>query len=282
MPAIHHVTAPMAEAERNERVYRGEILVFRGFAAVAGLVAALQAHCRRHLGDDPERAHAAMAEEAVNAAAESLRQAVLADKGIAAALRRALEAIGADPAATYGDGIKQRVQMPHSVSGRRMVSPLGAHRDTWGSNIMAQTNWWAPTFPTTPQRTIALFPTWLERPVANDSDGWDFAELRRRLKAQGPDPDYPLLPLATEPPPWTEAVPVSLVPGDLMCFSGAHLHASVPNETARTRLSFELRTVNAADAAAGRGAPNVDGRPVRTTWQLFRRLTDGERLGAMA
>jgi hypothetical protein len=55
----------------------------------------------------------------------------------------------------------------------------------------------------------------------------------------------------------------------------------VPNSTARTRFSFETRTVNGRDARHGAGAPNVDGAAVRTTWQLFRRLSDGEKLAAM-
>lgn len=282
MSAIHHLARPIPEAERNARLYAGTILVFRGFPEVARLVDCLAAHCREHLGDDPESVHERMSEAAVNEAAEALRQAVLRDPVAGERLNAAFEAIGMDPDANYGDGLKQRVQMANSATGGRMVAPLGAHRDTWGSNVMAQVNWWAPVFPTTPERTIALFPTRFSQPVANDSEGWDFAELVRRLREQGPDPDYPLLPLATETLPAAEALPISLVPGDLMCFSGAHLHASVPNTTDRTRLSFETRTVTAADVEAGRGAPNVDGAAVRTTYQMFRRLTDRERLADMA
>ncbi len=281
MSTLYHVTDPIPEAERNARVYSGEIIVFRGFGPVAELVDALRGHCRAHLGDEPERAHEHMTESELNAAAEQLRRVVQQDEGVADALQAALKAVGADLAQTYCDGIKQRVQMTNSRNGRRMVGPLGAHRDTWGTNIMAQTNWWAPTYPTTPERTIALFPGHFDRPVPNTSEGWDFRELLRRLKEQGSEPDYPILPLASEPPPWSEALQISLVPGDLMCFSGAHLHASVPNRTALTRLSFETRTVNAGDVRAGRGAPNVDGAAVRTTYQLFRRVGDGKKLGTL-
>jgi hypothetical protein len=59
------------------------------------------------------------------------------------------------------------------------------------------------------------------------------------------------------------------------------MRASVANGTDRTRLSFETRTANGADVAAGRGAPNVDAEPARTTYQLFRRLTDQAKLGTM-
>ncbi len=279
MPGIYHVASAMPEAERNARIYAGEILVFRDCPAIAALVERLGTHCRRHLGDDPETAHQRMTEFELDAAAHALDQAVSADTAIADGLNAALSSIGVELDRTCGDGVKQRVLAPNVGSDRAGVGPLSAHRDTWGSNIMGQTNWWAPVFPTTPERTIALFPAHFQRPVPNDSASWDFRELLRQRKANRSD--YPLLPLATAPPPWTDGVPISLVPGELMCFSGAHLHASVPNTTDRCRLSFETRTVNAYDAAVGRGAPNVDGEPVCTAYQLFRRLTNGERLGAL-
>ena len=274
-------SSPLPEEARNQRVYQGDLIVFRGFAAVTYLVDGLRAICRQHLGADPESVHERLPEAALNAAAQALRDAVAADDTVTALLRTALQDVGVGIDDTFGDGLELRVQSASSRSGARRISPLGVHRDTWGSNIMAQTNWWSPVWPTTPERTIAFFPTYFERPVPNNSEGWDFRELLRRLKADGPDTDYPLLPLATDPPGWEDAMPVSIEPGDLLCFSGVHLHASVPNATDRTRLSFELRTVNRGDVLAGRGAPNVDGTAIRTTYQLFRGLTHGERLGPL-
>lgn len=282
MSAIHLTASALTERERNDRLYAGEIIIFRGFDAVAALADRLAACCRSHLGGEPEMVHQRLAEDGVNEAAGALQHEVRKDAEIAQMVNDALAAVGVDFDRTFGDGLKQRVQMASSRSGARAVSPLGAHRDTWGSNIMAQTNWWAPVYPVTPERTLAMFPSRFDQPVANDSAGWDFRELLRRLKDEGPEPDYPLLSLASAPPGWSEALPISIEPGDLLCFSGAHLHASVPNLTERTRLSWELRTANGDDVAARRGAPNVDGSPVRTTYQLFRDLVSGERLGDMA
>ena len=57
-------------------------------------------------------------------------------------------------------------------------------------------------------------------------------------------------------------------PGDMLCFSGAHLHASVPNTSGRARFSVETRTVNIDDMHNDRGAPNVDcaASEMMTTW----------------
>jgi hypothetical protein len=38
MPAIAHLTEPLPEAQRNARIYAGDILVFRGFPADALVV----------------------------------------------------------------------------------------------------------------------------------------------------------------------------------------------------------------------------------------------------
>ena len=67
-------------------------------------------------------------------------------------------------------------------------------------------------------------------------------------------------------------------PGDLLCFSGAHLHASVPNTSGETRVSVELRTVSRDDLARGRGAPDLDGRAPATPLYWFRSMVDGEPL----
>ncbi|WP_290650566.1 hypothetical protein [Aquisalimonas sp.] len=281
MASVYFTAQALPEPERNQRVYAGDLLVFRGFQAVEELVKLLRDVCQEHLGADPEGVHRRLPEASLDDAAKRLRKAVAGDERITGQLKTALRAVGVELDVTYGDGLEQRIQMASSANRGHLVRPLGVHRDTWGSNIMAQTNWWAPVWPTTPERTIAFFPGYFQRPVQNDSAAWDFRELLRRLKQEGPDTSYPQLPLATQPPGWDDALPVSIEPGDLLCFSGAHLHASVPNVTGRTRLSFELRTVNAGDVRAGRGAPDVDGAAMCTTYQLFRGLTHGERLGPL-
>jgi hypothetical protein len=71
---------------------------------------------------------------------------------------------------------------------------------------------------------------------------------------------------------------IVIEPGDLLCFSGAHLHASVPNTSGATRFSVEVRTVSAADVQAGRGAPNVDGEAPWVAWRWFKGITSSSSL----
>lgn len=278
MPAVIHTMAAVSEAERNSRIYAGDIIIFRNFPMVAEFVDVLRERCVRYLGHDPERVHERVPISTIEQAAEELRRTVRRDTAIAKAWGAALAEVGVDIEVSYGDGVIVRGQTPAEHSQHERLTPLAAHRDTWGSTVAAQTNWWAPLFATTPERTLALFPTYFERAIANNSAGWDYEKYLHEKKSDRAAPTYPRLPTATETPSWRDALPISLVPGDLMCFSGAHLHASVPNTTNRTRLSFESRTANGTDVAAGRGAPNVDGDAVRGIRRMFKHLKTNRRL----
>ena len=92
----------------------------------------------------------------------------------------------------------------------------------------------------------------------------------------------PIVPTPTEPVDADSELRIVIEPGDLLCFSGAHVHASVPNTSGATRFSVELRTVTAEDIQAGRGAPNVDGEAPRVAWRWFRGITSSVSLTELA
>lgn len=272
--------APLDEAARTQRTYGGAILVFRQVAAIERLVARLRDLAQAELGCDPGETHRHYPEPAAQAAAaQALRDAVGRDAPARGLLQEGLHEVGVDLDATFGDVLKLRLQPPAADQDSALVAPLAAHRDTWGSNVMAQANWWAPVLPVTANRTMALFPHLFRAAVANDSASWDLEDFLAARRAGRP---YPMLPRATESPAWATAVPLVIAPGDLLCFSGAHLHASVPNTTDLTRLSMEWRTVNGSDARAGRGAPDVDHAAPWVCHHWFTSLKTGTRLQARA
>ena len=112
-----------------------------------------------------------------------------------------------------GDDIADTVK--HGTG--RYSTALPIHRDTWGSNIMQQLNWWAPLAPISEERTLLLYPALFSTPVANTSREWDFEELKRR-RADGES--YPQLPVladaAWEDPSFEEAMRSVLVRASLL------------------------------------------------------------------
>jgi hypothetical protein len=188
----------------------------------------------------------------------------------------ALEGAGVDPERTYWDKIHLRIVPPAAGDGQ--TGTIGVHRDTWGSNVLSQTNWWLPIRPLAAERTIAFYPSYWSRPMENTSASWNLDEIRERRRGGERDEDIPIVPEPTEPVDTESELRIVIEPGDLLCFSGAHLHASVPNTTAETRCSIELRTVNAEDFARGRGAPDLDGRAPQVPLEWFRSMADGRPL----
>jgi hypothetical protein len=57
--------------------------------------------------------------------------------------------------------------------------------------------------------------------------------------------------------PVPEVIPVP-APGQILLFSGAQLHKSIPNTSGLARYSVDFRTVDTRDLQTGRGAPLAD------------------------
>jgi hypothetical protein len=212
------------------------------------------------------------------AAIDELQREVRTDGRMKELLRAALEHVGVDPARSYWDSIYLRVVPPIEAGTERQIGRIGFHRDTWSSNIPQQTNWWTTIYPITAERTIAFYPGYWSRPIANTSADWDLDEIRARRRSGERDEDLPIVPEPSEPVDTSSELRIVIEPGDLLCFSGAHLHASVPNVSDRARVSVELRTVSRDDMAHGRGAPDIDGQAPHVPLEWFRSMEDGSPL----
>jgi Phytanoyl-CoA dioxygenase (PhyH) len=212
------------------------------------------------------------------AAIDELRDRFRRDPEIKRHYRAALELVGVDAARTYWDSLHLRVVPPAVGEDERQIGRIGFHRDTWSSNLLQQTNWWTTLRPLSAERTIAFYPGYWSRPIRNTSADWDLDEIRTRRRSGERDEDLPIVPEPSEPVDTSSELRIVIDPGDLLCFSGAHLHASVPNHSDRTRVSAELRTVNLDDLREGRGAPDLDGQAPHVPLEWFRSMEDGSPL----
>jgi hypothetical protein len=209
---------------------------------------------------------------------DELRKRFGRDPKVRGLYRAALEHVGLDPARRYWDSLYLRVVPPVDGGAERQIGRIGFHRDTWSSNVPQQTNWWTTIYPLTPERTIAFYTGYWSRPIENTSADWDLDEIRARRRSGERDEDIPIVPEPSEPVDTSSELRVVIDPGDLLCFSGAHLHASVPNVSERARVSVELRTVHLDDLTQGRGAPEIDGQAPQTPLEWFRSMADGSPL----
>lgn len=282
MVSLRVVSGPLSDAERSAQVFSGAILVFRDIRSMRALAdRASKILDEAFAGLPPLEAHRHLDRADYVERAQALRTFVAKDEEALSLLRRAFAETGMDTAHAFRDRVLLRAQPPGQSHASRETGRLAPHRDTWGSGVMAQTNWWMPVLPVATERTLALYPGYWSRAIANDSAGWNFDEVLERIKnarTRGERLDTPLAPMATEEPNPGSALPIVLEPGDMLCFSGAQLHGSTPNETNLARFNIETRTVTLDDVITGRGALDIDGAAPGVHLEWFRNLDDGRKL----
>ena len=255
----------------------GALLVWRRVPALVELADRADTALRAGFEGDPLTAEARFAPEEYLKRVRRLRSAFRADEAINVAFKRALAQVGLAPGACYWDPMQLRAVPSQATHQGRRIMPLPQHRDNWGSNIAQQLNWWSPIYPVSEGRTILFYPRYFDRAVANSSADWDFLELKRLMDA-GKAEQYPVLPTLTEELPAAEALAVVIEPGDMLGFSGQHLHGSIATDTSLPRFSVECRSVNLDHVQAGLAAPNPDGRAPRVVPDWFEHVVTGERL----
>ena len=192
-----------------------------------------------------------------------------------------LDEVCCDADETYFDVPRMRVQAHDAYLTAGVGYQLHPHRDTWYAAPSSQVNWWLPVFPIESESTFAFYPKYFHQPVRNDSDRFDMYEWNaksRKNAAKEIGKDSRWQPKAQEPLDLESEFRVVCPPGGLIVFSGAQLHATVPNQSGSTRFSVDFRTVHRADVAAQRGAPILDSFGRGTTLRAHLRARDLEPL----
>ena len=161
-----------------------------------------------------------------------------------------------------GAGYDDITKSLHSFG--RYSSTLPLHRDTWASLVMQQLNWWTPLLDIDENRTLAIYPSYFAKELPNTTNSWSLSTLKEKRRAKIPYPQLPQLSMEKISKAELESIehdkqPIVIRPGDVMVFSGQHLHGSVINNTGLTRFSSEIRTVDIHDVKHNIGAKNIDG-----------------------
>lgn len=265
----------ITDKERAELLFQGHLLIYRNIEAMAELID-FSDHLLRTLLDGLEP---------ITAQNHLCKETFLQRTGLAQTKFRtcdqpkqfffkALAQCGVNLDEVFYDHFPMRIVPFDSKHNGAHRAAIGHHRDTWGSNIQCQQNWWAPIYPLEAERTIAFYPDYWQKPIANTTDSWNFSDfLAQRNKTQiERQVNYPSAPQPSESVDETGVVKVVIEPGDVLNFSSAHLHASVANSTAATRFSVEMRTVHKDDLNKKREAPNVDNHAQEPMYQWFRSI----------
>lgn len=274
VPTVQVVSGALDDVLRRDLIYSGALLIFKDVEPMLRLCEFTDSLiCEALDTSDPVRAQYELPQENYEEKVGALQKQYMKNEPAKSLFREALESVGVDVRRTCWDLLRLRAFSHSEEPNQNGIGRLGVHRDTWGSNIYAQTNWWAPIYPITAGRTIAFYPAYWSRPIANTSADWSLEKVRTARRAG--DSSVPLVPELVEPVDPTSELRVVVEPGDLLCFSGAHLHVGVPNSTGAARFSVEIRTVDVEDVASRVGAPNVDGAASEEHPEWFSHLDSG-------
>jgi hypothetical protein len=264
---------------RRQQLYDGQLLVY----GVRPSVLALADFARSMIEDafgglDPRTAQKNMEVERYADILGKLKPAFIHHPESKRHLKAILEDFGCDPEKTYFDVPRMRSSTSDNYLTTGIAFAWHAHRDTWYSAPPCQINWWLPIYEIESNNAMAFHPRYWSHPVKNSSSDYNYyvwnkihrGENVAKLIKSDPRP----LPRATEPMELDLQTRLICPVGGVLLFSAAQMHSSVPNTSGVTRFSIDFRTVHLDDAAAKRGAPNVDSACTGTVMRDFLRCTD--------
>lgn len=186
--------------------------------------------------------------------------------------------MGCDLERTYFDVPKMRSSTSDDYLTTGIAYAWHPHRDTWYSALPSQVNWWMPIYDIDADNAMAIHPRYWSQPIRNNSGDYNYYEAnvmnRGAHVARLVKEEKRILPKPTEPIEMDPQLRLICPPGGMVLFSAAQLHSSVPNTSGVTRFSIDFRVVNREDAAAKRGAPNIDAACTGSNVRDFLRATD--------
>lgn len=244
-------------------LYSGGMILYSGLAAPAALCRYAQSCIGEAFGaeQDPRYVHHRLSVEEFVGKVVELKRLFTNSLPAKQHIRDFLREIGQDPQDFYFDVPRLRV-VPHYDYLHAGVSyAYLPHRDTWYGAADCQLNTWMPVFEIEPDQTMMINPGYFDRPVRNTSGDWDLAHWIRHERPAAQSniaAENRAHPVPLEPVSEDGELRLAGRGGDLIMFSGAHLHATVPNRSDQVRYSVDFRVLHRGDIAAGLGARNLD------------------------
>jgi hypothetical protein len=255
----------LQDLERRKLIFEGKILIHSCLQACTAICDYALATLQKRLETPtPETAFRHLPVEDFVKRVEAVKREFTNSTRSKELVRQYAQELGLDPNDYYFDVPRLRVVPNYDYLHAGVSYAYAPHRDTWYGSPSYQINHWMPVLPITPDQTMAIYPTYFTRPVQNSSSGFDlthWVNVERIKAAQNISKEERKHPLPLEEIDPTSALRLAGDKGDMLVFSGVHLHGTVPNRTATTRFSVDFRLFH-IDDIDGRCTlsppPNVD------------------------
>jgi hypothetical protein len=275
MPAI--LTDPALPAEElRQRLYSGDLVILTRLRALEEFVGYMRDELTALFAPyDPEHVHEHIEPaEMAKILGEWKPRWIHAERS-RELVRAIIAEAGFDPEYTHYDVPKPRTSFPsgHLTTGIAFAFPW--HRDVWYSAPVQQINWWLPVFPVRETNAMSFDLASFARAVPNTSGDFDYYKnnAQRLSTSKSAGKEVQARPRAIDHMAGVDVIPLP-APGQVLLFSGAQLHTSIPNSSGLARYSVDFRTVDKRDLLAGRGAPLADAYCAGTAIRDFLSIKD--------
>lgn len=273
-----YFNSQISDDTRRQRIYDGELFVYSASSATEALC-----DLGRKLSEeafapyDPRDAqHSLSVDEYVDVLAK-LKPTFIHHPKSRPLIKEILRDLGCDMERTYFDLPRLRTATHGGYLTSGLAYAFKPHRDLWYSTPRCQINWWLPIYPIESENAMAFHMRYWNRPIKNSSSEFDYQEwnrVGRKVATKQVGVDTRKQSETLEPVEMDPQLRVISEPGDLLMFSAAHLHSTVPNTSGRTRFSIDFRTVHLEELVDNSGAPNLDDDSTGTTIRDYVRGTD--------
>lgn len=249
-------SAPNSAAELERRLHAGELFVYHRTELSLELVSRVRAALRRCVPEaqaDVEDISAWPCKQLPFERLAELRAELYSDPKLHQLAAQIIRAAGFEDS-TCVDAPRLRVINHGAESLPDAAALFVVHRDTWYACPESQINWWLPIFDTPREQAFAFYPEHFASAVVNSSKDFEYEHWMETVGWHGSAPlkDYPA---PTSYEPQADPVRFEFEAGDVLLFSAAHLHRTLPNPVIdSSRLSIDFRSVT----PGARGARNVD------------------------
>jgi hypothetical protein len=267
--------APFTDEVRRKNLFEGNLFAFSPRASTTALVTFARELIEEAFAPrDPQLAQFEMPVEEFAAILSELKPRFIHHPRSKELLRAMLEDFGCDLDRTFFDVPKMRSMASDDYLKAGIALQFDLHRDSWFASPLCQQNWWMPIYDVSPDNAMTFYPRYFKEPVKNGSSRYNQYEWNKTGRAQAStfiknDPRD--IPKPEQDMDLSQEIRLITRAGAPIMFSGAQMHATVPNTAGRTRFSIDFRTVHLDDIVNKSGAPNVDSAPTGTT--LFELLS---------
>lgn len=258
---------PPDNAETRRSLYRGQLYHLAPTGPSQALVEDVHGLLREQFGElDPRHAQSVLDEADFFARIGRIRRRLFEDPHFHQRAFDVVESAGFARDEVALDPLRLRVVSHLGHHNSRAAPIYYPHRDTWFALSQAVIAWWIAVHDIAETETFEVFPEWLERPIGNTSEKFDYDQWVRDHRSlrigwqdqnAGKEVHYSGSNEAFEA---GTRVPLRATRGDVVLFSGAHLHKTREHQAGYTRYSLDFRMVHKGDHARGLGPRNVDNR----------------------